>query len=117
MELGYVTVFTQAFEAEVEFYEGVLGLRVEHRSPHFVRFETGSCALAVHQAEDWAAGSAGAAVQLHLRVDDVDAAYARLSQQGVRFEHAPRDMPWGLRVAALRDPAGLYVELYAPSAR
>lgn len=117
MELGYVTVFTPAFEAEVAFYERVLGLPVEHRSPHFVRFRTGACALAVHRAEDAAGGLAGAAVHLHLRVDDVDAVYARLSQRGVVFDHAPRDMPWGLRVAALRDPAGLHVELYAPAAR
>jgi uncharacterized glyoxalase superfamily protein PhnB len=41
-------------------------------------------------------------------VDDVDAVYARLSERGVGFAHAPRDMPLGLRVAALRDPAGLH---------
>ncbi|MBE3590575.1 MAG: VOC family protein [Firmicutes bacterium] len=117
MELGHVTVFTPAFEAEVAFYEGVLGLPVEHRSPHFVRFGTGACALAVHRAEAPAGTPAGDAIYLHLRVDDVDAAYVRLSRQDVRFEHPPRDMPWGQRVAALRDPAGLHVELYAPSAR
>ena len=50
-------------------------------------------------------------------MDDVNAIYARLSERGVSFERAPRDMTWGLRVAALRDPAGLHVELCAPSAR
>jgi uncharacterized glyoxalase superfamily protein PhnB len=73
--------------------------------------------LAVHRPEGAAGGAAGAAVHLHLRVDDVNAIYARLSERGVSFERAPRDMTWGLRVAALRDPAGLHVELCAPSAR
>lgn len=113
MELGYVTVFTARFEEEVDFYERVLGLPVRQRSPDFVMFDAGACALAVHRGRNASARG----VNLHLRVEDVDAAYARLRERGLRFEHGPEDQPWGLRTASLRDPAGLRVELYAPVAR
>jgi catechol 2,3-dioxygenase-like lactoylglutathione lyase family enzyme len=39
-------------------------------------------------------------------VADVDAAHAALTARGVIFEQAPADMPWGHRVAVLRDPEG-----------
>jgi hypothetical protein len=32
------------------------------------------------------------------------------------FEQAPRDMPWGVRMAALRDPEGYGVEIIGPLA-
>lgn len=43
---------------------------------------------------------------LYFFVADVDAAYARLAAQGVSFDQAPTDMPWGHRMAVLRDPEG-----------
>lgn len=56
---------------------------------------------------------AGDAVVVCLRVDDVDAAAARLAAQGVAFVRKPHDQPaWLQRVAHLRDPAGTLVELW-----
>jgi len=48
---------------------------------------------------------------LYLMVDDVDRAYRDLVSKGVMFESEPRDMPWGHRVAQLRDPEGRSVQL------
>ena len=39
-------------------------------------------------------------------VDDVDEAYRKLTARGVSFEQEPRDMPWGDRIAILKDPEG-----------
>ena len=39
-------------------------------------------------------------------VADVDATFAKLSAEGVAFEQPPTDMPWGHRLAILRDPEG-----------
>jgi catechol 2,3-dioxygenase-like lactoylglutathione lyase family enzyme len=44
--------------------------------------------------------------QLYFLVADVDAVFAKLSTEGVLFDSAPTDMPWGHRVATLRDPEG-----------
>ncbi|MEO5616659.1 MAG: VOC family protein [Candidatus Eisenbacteria bacterium] len=43
---------------------------------------------------------------LYFFVADVDAVYASLTSKGVIFDHAPADMPWGHRMAVLRDPEG-----------
>jgi predicted enzyme related to lactoylglutathione lyase len=43
---------------------------------------------------------------LYLMVQNVDRAHADLVAKGVTFDQAPRDMPWGHRVALLRDPEG-----------
>jgi catechol 2,3-dioxygenase-like lactoylglutathione lyase family enzyme len=39
-------------------------------------------------------------------VADVDRAYADLTSRGVAFDQPPSDMPWGHRLAILRDPEG-----------
>jgi predicted enzyme related to lactoylglutathione lyase len=43
---------------------------------------------------------------LYFYVADVDAAHRALAAKGVAFEQPPRGMPWGDRVAILRDPEG-----------
>ena len=39
-------------------------------------------------------------------MNDVDRAYAELTARGAEFDGPPEDMPWGYRVAKLRDPEG-----------
>jgi predicted enzyme related to lactoylglutathione lyase len=48
---------------------------------------------------------------LYIGVADVDRAYRDLTARGVTFEQPPTDMPWGHRVAQLRDPEGRSVTL------
>jgi predicted enzyme related to lactoylglutathione lyase len=43
---------------------------------------------------------------LYFMVKDVDDAYRMLSNRGVSFDEPPQDMPWGHRVARLKDPEG-----------
>lgn len=51
---------------------------------------------------------------LYILVADVDKAYATLSSKGIHFEGPPADMPWGHRVARLRDPEGRVLCLASP---
>ena len=50
------------------------------------------------------------------RVDDVDALYATLSQQGVTMLRPPLDQDWGLRTAHFADPEGNVWEIHQPIA-
>lgn len=50
---------------------------------------------------------------LSFDVEDVDAAYAQLSQR-LAFEERPADQPWGYRAASLRDPDGNRIYLLSP---
>jgi catechol 2,3-dioxygenase-like lactoylglutathione lyase family enzyme len=45
-------------------------------------------------------------------VEDVDAAYRELSDQGVEFVRPPEDRPWGMRIAFFRDPDGHIWEIH-----
>ena len=55
---------------------------------------------------------------LCLRVENVDAAAARVKLAGHALLTSPHDQPaWLQRVAHLRDPAGHFVELWSPLPR
>ncbi len=56
-------------------------------------------------------GSLG--IEIVIRVDDVDAAYDRLSALGVSFESPPADTEWGARHAWLSDPDGYRLSIYS----
>jgi len=46
---------------------------------------------------------------LYLFVEDIDRVHRELTAKGLSFESEPADMPWGHRVATLRDPEGRMV--------
>jgi len=46
---------------------------------------------------------------IYLIVENVDRAHRDLVAKGVSFEQEPADMPWGHRLAVLRDPEGRMV--------
>jgi lactoylglutathione lyase len=48
---------------------------------------------------------------IYIAVADVDRAHRELVSRGVTFEQPPTDMPWGHRVAQLRDPEGRSITL------
>jgi predicted enzyme related to lactoylglutathione lyase len=48
---------------------------------------------------------------LYLFVEDVDRACRDLTERGVTIDRPPADMPWGHRVAQLRDPEGRSITL------
>ncbi len=52
--------------------------------------------------------------EIHFEVPDVDAACRELLAPGISFESQPADMPWGVRMAACRDPEGFTVEFVGP---
>ena len=54
---------------------------------------------------------------LYFFVADVDAAYRDMASRGATFDQEPRDMPWGHRVAVLRDPEGRVVYIAQRLAR
>lgn len=53
----------------------------------------------------------GSRMLLTIKVDDVDAEYSRLRDNGVAFLNGPINRPWGRRTAAFADPGGILWEL------
>lgn len=52
-------------------------------------------------------------IEIVIRVDDVDIAYARLRAAGVPLDGPPADQPWGARHLWARDPTGYRVSVYS----
>jgi PhnB protein len=104
--------------AAIEWYVDVLGAEVTFEPIVMDEGRIGHVELAVGEGR-WmmsdefdSAGvaapdtSRGASVSLHLVVDDVDAACARVVASGVMLDRGPEDSEPAGRVAVFRDPFG-----------
>jgi PhnB protein len=104
--------------AAIEWYVAALGAEVTHDPICMPDGRVGHVELAVGGAR-WmmsdefdSAGVAapdparGAAVSLHLAVDDCDAVAARVLAAGTAMDRGPEDSPPAGRVAVFRDPYG-----------
>lgn len=113
-ELDYITLYVENVDESQRFYCEYVGLQVVHGSERFVllRAPSGS-KLGLHVSRT--VPSSG--VNLHFRVSDVDAVFKSLSSQGLSFEGAPVDQPWGLRSATCKDPDGNRVEFVTSLAK
>jgi catechol 2,3-dioxygenase-like lactoylglutathione lyase family enzyme len=111
--LSYITFYVRNFQGVLEFYRDTLGLDIEQLNDGFVRFRAaGGFMLAFHYAEQPIL--ARPAPEIHFDVPDVDRAWADLQSRGVTFSRPPADMPWGVRMAACRDPEGHTIEIVGP---
>ena len=121
MHLEHMAIVVDDYDAAIAFYVDVLGFELAEDSPAqtndgrpkrwvVVRPPGARTGLLLAQAD----GAEQAAVVgrqfagrvgLFLRVDDFDAAYARMRAAGVRFHGEPRAEPYG-RVVVFEDMAG-----------
>lgn len=108
--IGNVLYAVDDLDGAVAFYRDALGLPVKVRDgTRYAGLDGGGVTLALVTAdEDVAAGTPAAAI----RVADVPAALARAVAAGAVLLRGPEAGPHEIR-AALRDPAGNVVVLYA----
>jgi len=113
-------LLTANFERIRAFYVDVLGFPVLGAFPehNIVFVEAGSTTIEiVADAGAPPAPDAGGWNHLALEVEDVDAAFAELSAQGIHFHVPPESFPEenpSLRIAFFRDPDGNVLELVQP---
>ncbi|HEY3181139.1 MAG TPA: VOC family protein [Casimicrobiaceae bacterium] len=121
--LSHVRYLVSDFPPVLHFYRDVLGLKLAVDVPGvYAEFETPGGRLAFYRS-DLMAEVLGAPVATHigddcvicLRVENVDAAAARVKLAGNALLTPPHDQTaWSQRVAHLKDPAGHLVELWSP---
>jgi catechol 2,3-dioxygenase-like lactoylglutathione lyase family enzyme len=129
VSLSVVHVFVDDPDAALGFYRDALGLTVRNdvASDGFrwitlvtaSQPEIGIVLSQPHAGRSRADGDAITALlakgelrPIHLRSDDLDATFARLATApGVEVLQEPASQPWGVRDAALRDPAGNLVRI------
>lgn len=115
----YPILLTRDLPRLVSFYEHVLHARVGYRygsadEDDYVTLTIGEVSLGVGRAPE--TPQSGDRVSLWFTVDDVDATFDRWMSGGGSHVDAPGDMPWGERVAQVRDPDGNLVNLAAAPA-
>ena len=112
-------LLTRELPELVGFYERALGGVVAYRFPDehgadaYVGLQVDGASLGIGRDENAAPPGAGERVALWFYVDDVDSAYAAWVSAGGHPIEPPADMPWGERVARVRDPDGNLVNLGA----
>lgn len=102
----------------VSFYEHALHGRVDYRfgsadADDYVSLTVGEASLGIGRDPVAPAAVTGDRIALWFYVDDVEAAYRRWMAAGGDTVQPPGDMPWGERVAQVRDPDGNLVNLGA----
>jgi predicted enzyme related to lactoylglutathione lyase len=107
-------LLTRDLDRLVRFYAGVAGAEPTDRQPpegpvFSQGLRIGDCDLTVVAVPD--APAEPGRVLLSIDVPDVDAALPRVEAHGGTSSGPPNDMPWGQRVAHVRDPDGNAVNL------
>jgi catechol 2,3-dioxygenase-like lactoylglutathione lyase family enzyme len=116
----YIILIVQDLDRALDFYSGVLGLPLGHRSGDYAQLQTGATRLALYtrsamakilgtSLEPPAANAPG--FEIGFKVADVDAAFAELIARGASPAAPPTDRFWGQRTGYIRDPDGHLVEL------
>ncbi|MEV4380088.1 VOC family protein [Streptosporangium sp. NPDC049644] len=130
MRIDLVAIVVADYDRAIEFFTGALGFELVEDSPSstndgrpkrwvVVRPPGGETGILLaradgeHQAAVVGEQFAGR-VGLFLRVDDFDAAHARMTTAGVEFVTAPRTEPYG-RIAVFLDIAGNRWDLLGPA--
>lgn len=117
----YVVLVVADLDRSLDFWTGRLGLALGHRSGPFAQLDTGRTRIALFERAAMAQtldrdrldapDPRAPGFEVGFKVDDVDAAWAELTGQGVPGVVAPTDRHWGQRTAYVADPDGHLVEL------
>lgn len=129
MYLDLITIIVDDYDPAIAFFTEVLGFELAEDSPSMtndgrpkrwvvVRPPGGGSGLLLARADgpeqaEAVGNQAAGRVGFFLRVDDFDAAHARMKAAGVEFVTVPRDEPYG-RIAVFRDLAGNRWDLLGP---
>jgi catechol 2,3-dioxygenase-like lactoylglutathione lyase family enzyme len=121
MRLDLITIVVDDYDRAIGFFTGILGFDLVEDSPSLtndgrpkrwvvVRPPGAGTGILLARADGQpqaavVGNQVAGRVGFFLRVDDFDAAYARMTAAGVEFLGSPRTEPYG-RVVVFRDIAG-----------
>jgi len=122
MNFVSVRIITGDIKRLVRFYEEITGISVIMYTEDFGELKTAASTLAIGSTRtlqlfggDVARPADNHTAILEFQVEDVDAAYGKLSAViGSSLVQAPSTMPWGNRSLLFRDPDGNLVNFFTP---
>ena len=116
IEFNHVMIYTTMLPRSLEFYQDALGFIVVDSYPGaYARLKSpsGDTTIALHGLDPGQKMDVKTeGLRLYFEVRELDAFCAGLEKKGIKFDQAPKDMPWGWRHAYLHDPDGHEISLY-----
>lgn len=112
--LNHVLLNVKNVAKSKEFYVRKLGLKKISADADYVSVRTpNNVYIGLHGGHNKASRKPWG-TELYFQVGDADAWYERLRKKGVRFTQRPKNMPWGSRLAFLKDPDGHLLGISGP---
>lgn len=124
MKLSHAAIAVKNMEESVKFYTQVLGLKEVRRfTPRegmkvvFIKGEGEGMIELIEGIDkfEWKIDSGGAILLVGLEIPDLNATAQSLRAKGVNFTHGPMEVQGGTKIAFLKDPDGVEVELIQKS--
>ena len=110
MNLNQVTIPSVDIRRSQAFYQK-LGLYLIVDTDHYLRFECpeGDSTFSVHLVKELSKENG---TSVYFECSDLDQRYLEIKENGISFDHAPKDQSWLWREARLKDPDGNQIILY-----
>ena len=122
-QINLITIWTNDIDRMKEFYNVVLGFRIESDLGNYVEFENDGVRFAICMRDvmygyssEYRKESLGQGFELAFPCEnpnDVDESFNMLICKGANSVHEPQDMPWDQRTALFADPDGNIHEIFA----
>jgi len=117
-----ITIWTDDMESMKEFYNRVLGFKLENDLGRYVEFKNEGTRFAICTREvmyeysnEYKKQSTAQSFELAFRckdVSDLNRSYEHIISNGGTPVQKPRDMPWNQRTALFSDPDGNIHEIF-----
>jgi catechol 2,3-dioxygenase-like lactoylglutathione lyase family enzyme len=122
-EINLITIWTDEIEQMKNFYNQVLGFKVENDLGNYVEFKNNGVRFAIclrnvmyGYSNEYSKKSVGQSFELAFPCEnpsDVDKTFKQLIEMGASPIHEPQGMPWNQRTALFADPDGNIHEIFA----
>ena len=122
-EINLITIWTNNIDKMKNFYNQVLGFKIESDLGSYVEFKNDGVRFAICMREvmydysnEYEKKVIGQAFELAFPCEnpnDVDESFTQLVTRGATPIHEPQNMPWNQRTALFADPDGNIHEIFA----
>jgi len=115
MKVKYATIAVADMEESIKFYTEVMGFKVDHTLnpyPGFtITFMAGDGDAMVELIEDKNEPKTPGIFLIGMEVEDMNKTASELIERGVEFTRGPLEVGDGAKLAFLKDPNGVEIEL------
>jgi len=105
-----ITLTVRDLKKAVDFYEHVLGLQKKYEFKDYAGFDCGGVEIGLKTWGGLEKPRKGEPC-IDFLVEDIEDAYKRLQEKGVKVIEKPKETPWGSRILVFEDPDGNTLQL------